>query len=66
MPRIQFVLSIDVFEGLMIKIEHEGLWFEVMTPMSEGPDYGIKFLVISAVVTLRTIEFFTEIGKGPS
>ena len=66
MPWVQLVLPIDVFEGLVIRMEHKGFRFEVMTPMGQGPDDGIKLFVISAVITLRTIEFFTEIGKGPS
>ena len=65
MPRVQLVLAIDIPEGLVIRMEHKRLRFEVMTPMSQGPDYSIKFLVIGAVVTPRTVEFLTEISKGP-
>ena len=65
MPWVQFVLPIDVFERLVIRKEHKGLGFEVVTPMRLGPDYGIKFFVRSAVIALRNIEFLTEKGRGP-
>jgi len=60
------VLSIDILESLVIRMDCKRYGFEVMTPMCQGSDYGIKLFVISAVITLRTIEFFTKIGKGPS
>ena len=46
MPRVQFVLPIDVLESLVIIMEHKWLRLGVMTPMSQSPNYGIEFLVI--------------------
>jgi len=63
MPWVQLVLSIDVFEGMVIRMEDKGLRFKVMTPMCQGTNYGIELLVISAIITLRAIEFLTKINN---
>jgi len=52
------VLSINVFEGLVIRMEDKGLGFEVMTPIRQGQDYGIELLVIiSAIIHLEPLSF---------
>jgi len=51
------MLSIDELEGLVIRMEDKRLKFEVMTPMCQSLDYGIKLLVISAIIALGSIEF---------
>ena len=57
MSRVQFVLSIDELEGLVIRLEDQMLRFEVMNPMCQSSEYGIKLLIISAVITLRSMSF---------
>jgi len=59
------MVSIDVLGGLVIRMKHKWLRFKVMTPMCQGSDYGIELFVISAIITLRPVEFLTEIGNRP-
>jgi len=50
MSCVKLVLTIDVGQCLVVRIEHKGLRLEVMTPMFQGFNNGVEFLVISGVV----------------
>jgi len=50
MPWVQFVLSIDELEGLVIIMEDKRSRLQMMALISQGPHYSIEFLVISVVV----------------
>ena len=65
MSTVHFMLSIDELEGLVIRIKDKRLRFEVTTPMCQSSNYGIKLLIINAVITLGFIEFLTEICNRP-
>ena len=54
------MLSIDVGQHLVIRMEHKGLGLDVMTPMFQSSNNGIEFLVISRVVELRTSQLLTK------
>jgi len=60
------MLTIDVLEGLLIRMQHKWLSFEVMTPMSQGPHNSIELFIIGVVVASQPIQFLTKIGNRSS
>jgi len=58
------VLTINVFECLMVGMRHKMPRLEVIAIMCHCPRNSIEFLVISVRVASRTIEFLTEVGNG--
>ena len=53
MPGVQFMLTIDVLESLVIGIEDERPSFEIMTLLSRGSHNSIELFVIVAIVASR-------------
>ena len=59
------MLSVDVFDSFVVRVEHKWLRFMVMTPLSQSSHYSIEFFIIGAVVAFRAITLLTEISKRP-
>jgi len=56
------MLTIDIRQSLVIRIEHKGLGLDVMTLMFQSPNNGMEFLVIGGVVEPQTIQLLTKEG----
>jgi len=56
---VQFMLIIDILEGLVIKMQDKRPSFEIMAPMSQGSHSSIELLVIGAVVASGSIQLLT-------
>mgnify|MGYP007039560952 CR=1 FL=1 len=57
MSWIQLVLTIDVSECLVIRMQAKGPTLYVMTLMSQSPFDNIEFLIIGVVITSRALRF---------
>jgi len=54
------MLTIDVGQCLVIRMEHKRLGLEVIIPMFQSLNNGIEFLVIDGLVEPRVIQFLNK------
>ena len=62
----QFLLGVEVFQSLMVRKDDELLWQQVVSPMSERLNHGIKLLIIGRIPHPSLTELLTEVGYGVS
>ena len=64
MSRVEFVLSLNVLESLMIRMENEFSSNKIMTLMLQCSNDSIKLLVVGGVLLLGIVELLTKEGNG--
>lgn len=64
MSRGHLIFITNMFQGIMICVEHKFLMKQIMPPMLDSLDDGIEFYVISTVSETSTRGFFTKEGNG--
>jgi len=58
------MLTIDLLEGVVIRMQDKGLSFEVMNPMSQGPHNSIELFFTGVIVALDLFSFSLKYGIG--
>ena len=46
MPVIEFPLRVEIGEGLIVEVKNKLIRYQVMTPITQGLNHHIKFLII--------------------
>ena len=64
MPWIEFMLPLNVFQGLIIGMEDKLSSHQVVPPMLQFPHNGIELFVVSRVLPLGVIELLTKVSNG--
>ena len=60
------MLTIDIHNDLVIRMQEKGPNFEIMTLMSQGFHNSIELFAIGAVVASGPIQFLPKIGNRSS
>lgn len=58
------LLGIKERAGLAVTIKNEFLVEQVVPPLFERLNYGVKFLVIGRILLPNVVQFLTEIGDN--
>ena len=59
---IQFTLVVNVLQCLVVSKQNKLPWKKVMSPLFQGLDDSIKFLITNTLFLPRFIQIFTEKG----
>ena len=62
MSTLNLLLRIDAFKRLMILKDNEFFWKKIMTPVAQGLNHSIKFLIMGRISYFGVIQFLTKVS----
>jgi hypothetical protein len=43
---IEILLRVEIMDGLMVEVKNKLMWYQVMTPITQGLNHHIKLFII--------------------
>src|SRR5512144_2183321 len=65
-PITNLLLILQMSQGTMVGIEHELLRKEIVSPVSQRLDKGVKLTIVVIIPALRVVQLLTKVLDGMS
>ena len=60
MPAVKFLLTIQILQSFMMRMQQKLIWKEIVTPMIQSTNSSIKFLIIGRILPKTLIQLLTK------